>query len=113
MLPPAEIAHWKIDAALVALSGCHSAAGEALPGAGLMGLTRAWIAAGARTVVASRWSMPDEQGALFGALYRKLKSQASWDSARALRAAQLEMLHTPGWRSRPRYWGAYFTVGVE
>jgi CHAT domain-containing protein len=32
--------------------------------------------------------------------------------AEALRAAQqLEMLHAGGWRARPQYWGAYFTMG--
>ena len=113
VLPPLEIAHWRVRTELVVLSGCHSAAGAALPGTGLMGLTRAWIASGAGAVVGSRWSTPDEEGALFTAFYRRLKLQARRDPALALRAAQLEMLQSAGWRSRPHYWGAYFAVGIQ
>ena len=71
-----EIAQWPVAAELVTLSGCHSAAGVALPGAGLLGLTRAWLAAGARSVVGSLWDTPDESGALFAALYRNLSPPA-------------------------------------
>jgi CHAT domain-containing protein len=113
LLPPVEIAHWRIQAGLVVLSGCHSAAGAALPGTGLLGLTRAWLTAGARAVVSSRWNTPDENGALFSALYRNLRAQPRADPAQALRAAQLDMIHSAGWRARPRYWGAYFMVGNQ
>jgi CHAT domain-containing protein/Tfp pilus assembly protein PilF len=65
LLTPFEIAHWRIDAGLIVLSGCYSAQGAALPGTGLMGLTRAWLTAGARAVVSSRWPTPDEDGPLF------------------------------------------------
>jgi CHAT domain-containing protein len=113
VLEPLEIARWRIHTELVVLSGCHSAAGAALPGTGLLGLTRAWLAAGARTVVGSRWSTPDDDGALFTAMYRRLRSQPRRDAAGALRAAQLEMIRSAGWRSSPRYWGAYFAIGSE
>jgi len=111
LLSPAEIAHWKVDAGLVVLSGCYSAAGPALPGTGVLGLTRAWLAAGAHSVMGTRWDIPDNDGALFSAFYRNLSSRRLSDPARALRAAQLEMLRSGGPRARPRYWGAYFLVG--
>jgi CHAT domain-containing protein len=113
VLPPAQIARWKVDADVVVLSGCRSAAGAAPAATGLLGLTRAWLAAGARTVVGSWWPAPDEGGALFSAFYRRLRSQAHRDPAAALRAAQSEMIRSAGWRSRPRYWGAYFAIGSE
>ena len=113
LLTPVEIAHWKTRAELVVLSGCHSDAGRVLPGAGLLGLTRAWLTAGARTVAGSRWDTPDESGALFAALYRELRSQLTPDPALALASAQREMIRSGGWRARPRYWGAYFMVGNE
>jgi tetratricopeptide (TPR) repeat protein len=109
----AEIAHWRIRSGLIVLNGCHSAAGEVLPGAGLLGLTRAWLAAGADNVVGSRWTTLDETGALFSALYRNLRTQPGSRPAQALRAAQLEMLRAGDWRARPRYWGAYFVMGDE
>jgi CHAT domain-containing protein len=113
LLTPVEIAHWKTRAELVVLSGCHSDAGRALPGAGLLGLTRAWLTAGAHSVAGSRWDTPDESGALFAALYRELRSQPTPDPALALASAQREMIRSGGWRARPRYWGAYFMVGNE
>jgi len=111
-LQPAEIAGWRTSAKLVVLSGCNSAEGAAMPGTGLLGLNRAWLAAGARNVISSRWAVPDDSGALFAALYRNL-GPGGLPPAEALRAAQLEMLHLGGWRARPQYWGAYFAMGRE
>jgi len=111
LLTPFEIAHWRIDAGLIVLSGCYSAQGAALPGTGLMGLTRAWLTAGARAVVSSRWPTPDEDGPLFKALYRNLRTGRRADPGQALRIAQLEMIRSGGWHAQPRYWGAYFVIG--
>jgi hypothetical protein len=113
LLPPYEIAGWRTNAGLVVLSGCHSAGGAQLPGTGLLGLTRAWLMAGARSVIGSNWDTPDESGALFGALYRNLSGERGNSPAAALRAAQLEMIRSRGWRARPSYWGAYFVVGSQ
>jgi CHAT domain-containing protein/tetratricopeptide (TPR) repeat protein len=113
ILTPLEIAHWRIANALVTLSGCQSAAGQVLPGAGLMGLTRAWLMAGAGAVVASRWPVPDESGDLFTALYRHLPQAASSGPAGALAAAQVDMIRSGSWRANPRYWGAFFVVADE
>jgi CHAT domain-containing protein len=111
-LPPAEIARWHIGAQLVVLSGCNSAAGSVLPGTGLLGLNRAWLAAGAHNVIGSHWAVPDESGSLFAVLYRNLSARGL-SAAEALRAAQLEMLRSADWRARPQYWGAYFAMGKE
>jgi len=58
------------------------------------GLTRAWLAAGARAVVSSRWPTPDEDGPLFQALYRNLRTGRRADPGEALRTAQLEMIRS-------------------
>jgi CHAT domain-containing protein len=113
LLPPYEIAGWRTNAGLVVLSGCHSAEGAQLPGTGLLGLTRAWLMAGAHSVIGSNWDTPDESGALFGALYRNLSGERRGSPAAALRAAQLEMIRSGGWRAKPSYWGAYFVVGSQ
>jgi CHAT domain-containing protein len=113
LLPPYEIAGWRTGAGLVVLSGCHSAQGAQLPGTGLLGLTRAWLMAGANSVIGSNWATPDESGALFAALYRNLSGERGGSPAAALRAAQLEMIRSGGWRARPAYWGAYFVVGSQ
>lgn len=100
---------------LVVLSGCRSARGPVLPGAGLLGLTRAWLSAGARWVVASLWATPDDSGHLFVRFYTHLQSlrqEGGRAPALALRQAQAEMLASDDWRSRPDYWAAYVVIGV-
>jgi len=111
LIGPPEIAHWRVPVDLVVLSGCHSAQGPVFRGAGMLGLTRAWILAGARSVIGSHWATRDENGTLFSAFYRALREQGRLDPAEALRSAQLQMIRTGGWRARPQYWGAYFVVG--
>jgi CHAT domain-containing protein/tetratricopeptide (TPR) repeat protein len=113
LLAPEEIARWRIHTGLVVLSGCRSGAGAVLPGTGLIGLTRAWLAAGARAVIGSRWDTPDDDGTLFGVLYRTLGAQPGASPGQSLRAAQLAMIRSGGWRANPRYWGAYFVTGTD
>lgn len=113
LLTAADVAHWQVRADLVSLSGCHSAAGAALPGVGLLGLTRAFLAAGAGAVVSSLWDTPDQNGPLFSALYRSLSAGRPVDPARALNSAQREMIRAGGWFGQPRYWGAYFLVAND
>jgi CHAT domain-containing protein len=117
LFSPLEIAHQRLAPRLVVLSGCGSAQGEILPGVGLMGLTRAWLAAGASTVVATRWPTPDDSGELLLRFYGQLQP---WTGDRpgsrpavALQRAQVEVLESASWRSSPHYWAAYFAVGRE
>ena len=110
VLTPFEISRWRIQAGLVVLSGCHSAAGAPLPGEGALGLPRAWLAAGAEAVVGSLWNTPDDDGALFAELYGNLRVLGRLDAGRALRQAQLNMVRSGGRLARPAYWGAYFVV---
>ena len=110
-LSPLEITRTKVPPALVVLSGCSSGRGDAIPGSGLMGLTRAWLAAGARAVVASHWPTPDDRGALFIDFYKYFKETPDAGPAVALQRAQLDMLHAGGWRADPQYWATYFVSG--
>jgi CHAT domain-containing protein len=110
LLTGRDIYSLRLPGSLVVLSGCSSAAGRSLPGAGLLGLTRAFLAAGASSVVASHWPTPDDSGVLFASFYRNLRDRQSGTPsgpAKALRAAQLEMLHSSSWRAAPRYWAAF------
>src|SRR5262249_7773196 len=81
LVSPVEIAGCRTDAGLVGLSGCNSAAGQVLPGTGPLGLTRAWLTAGARAVIASNWPTLDTTGALFHSLYRHLGAQPNPEPA--------------------------------
>jgi hypothetical protein len=95
-----------IDArgAIVAMTGCASGVGEIEPGAGLLGLTRAWQLAGARAVIATGWPVSDTSDGLFEVFYRNLRTTSP---AEAMRRSQVEMIHSGSWRSSPSYWAAY------
>ena len=118
LLSTSDVAHLRVDEALVVLSGCHSAAGSALPGSGLIGLVRAWLMSGAAAVVASLWPTPDDRGVIFESFYRELRRGTGLpgrspiqSAAEALRLAQLEMLRTNSWRAQPKYWATYLITG--
>jgi CHAT domain-containing protein len=111
MLSPLEITRFKFNAGVVVLSGCSSGRADVLPASGLMGLTRAWLAGGARAVVASHWPTPDDSGPLFVAFYKHLHQTPDAGPAAALQGAQRDILRAGGWRSNPQYWATYFVVG--
>ena len=111
---PAEIAAYTLSPSLVVLNGCHSGQGEALPGAGLMGLTRAWIGAGARAVLATRWDIPDEAGArMMVEFYRTFRAYPERGPDFALQQAQLRLLKNRQAGNTVAVWGAYFVLGRE
>lgn len=115
LLGPDAIRRLRPAPALVVLNGCRTAVAPALPGAGLLGLTRAWLLAGARAVVATLWQVPDEEGDLFVSFYRhltRLERHGSRAPALALREAQRDMLSRTDWRADPHYWAGYVVTGV-
>jgi CHAT domain-containing protein len=111
---PAEIAAYTLTPSLVVLNGCHSAQGEALPSVGLMGLTRAWLGAGARSVLATRWDIPDDAGEdIMVDFYRTFRAQPDRGPAFALQQAQGAFLRSHPGGNATQVWGAYFVLGRE
>jgi CHAT domain-containing protein len=113
LLSPLEITRFKIDAGIVVLSGCSSGSADALPGSGLMGLTRAWLAASAHAVVASHWPTLDDSGTLFVRFYKHLRENPDAGPATALQEAQRDLRRAGGWRSDPQYWATYFVIADQ
>ena len=114
----------RLDADLVVLSACETGIGEIRGGEGIIGLTRAFQYAGARSVLASLWQVEDEATAeLMQRFYRHLRSGKAKDEA--LRAAQLELIRSPlrvpdgrGGRTErnaaaPYFWAALQLVGDD
>ena len=83
---------------LAVLSACETGLGEVAGGEGLLGLQRAFQVAGARSVVASLWTIGDEPTrALMSRFYENLWRKGQ-PPAEALREAQLSMLRGSLWR---------------
>jgi len=103
----------RLDADLVVLSACETALGKEVAGEGLIGLTRAFHYAGARSVLASLWSVGDRSTAdLMARFATGLRDGLAKDEA--LRQAQLELLSGPGSgsdHSHPFYWAAFQLYG--
>ena len=107
LLGPREILARSISADLVVMNGCHSAQGEAVPSSGRMGLTRAWIGAGAGGVLATQWDISDDDAeALMSNFYTLLKNSPEHGVAEALRQSQLSALRSSG-RELTRWAGYY------
>lgn len=95
---------------LVVLSACQTGLGK-ITGDGVIGLSRAFLAAGARTVVVSLWSVSDAATrALMEAFYDRYLEDG--DKAAALRHAMRTVRQTPGWEP-PRFWAPFVVVGAE
>jgi len=104
-----DIYQLKLAADLTVLSSCESATGKNLESEGIIGLPRAFLYAGAKTVIASSWKVDDEATArLMSALYTRIRNGEGPGSA--LRGAQLEMLHDARF-SKPYYWAAFSVQG--
>jgi CHAT domain-containing protein len=107
LLTAEDIAALRMDAELVVLSACHSAGAEAEKGAGVLGLTRAWLTAGARQVVSTLWPVGDESTAFFSAFYGRLAKREAGSASGALREAQLACIRGGGAGAEPRNWAGY------
>ncbi len=93
---------------LLTLSACQTAAGDERAALGLAGLA---VKAGARSVLATLWSVQDESTALLmGEFYSQLASGSAITKARALQLAQLKVLHDPRF-DHPGYWAPYLIIG--
>ena len=106
-----EIFHLKMNADLVVLSACETALGKEVRGEGMVGLTRAFFYAGARSVVASLWMVNDQSTALLMEDFygQYLKGE---DASTSLRKAKLGLLRGTDSRFRhPFFWAPFVLMG--
>jgi CHAT domain-containing protein len=108
-----EIARLELTRApVVVLAACSTATGTAYQLEGTTSLSRAFLLAGASSVVGSLWGIEDDASeAFFIRFHGRL---AAGDApAEALRAAQLELLRSADGRLKaPRTWAAFQLIGA-
>jgi CHAT domain-containing protein/tetratricopeptide (TPR) repeat protein len=103
-----EIGALRLLADLVVLSACQTARGNLKRGEGVMGLSRCFFRAGARSVVASLWPIEDRASAIFmKGLYAALVGGKT--KAQALRTAKLSVIGSE--LAHPFYWAGFILSG--
>jgi tetratricopeptide (TPR) repeat protein len=104
-----DIVQHRLNANLVTISACNGAGTRAYSGEGLVGLSWAFLRAGAHNVIGALWEVSDASTPqLMDAFYRELF--AGKDPATALRNAKLTLLHSPDSDSvfrKPFYWAPF------
>lgn len=95
-----------IRAELVTVSTCRSAGERAYSGEGLVGLSWAFVGAGAHNVIGALWDVSDiSTPQLMDELYGELKKGTPPDAA--LRNAKLTLLHSSNSFRKPFYWAPF------
>src|SRR6201991_3089793 len=106
-----EVFNLRLGSPLVMLSACETGLGKEKRGEGVMGLTRAFMYAGAPTVGVSLWSVADKSTAeLMTDFYRRMLTGTGGPASAALRGAQLAMISGKKY-SAPFYWAPFVLVG--
>jgi CHAT domain-containing protein len=106
-LTAADVMALDLNDLLVTLSVCESGRSDGLRGDEILGLTRAFLGAGARALIVTLWLIEDEVTAdVMACLYEQLGQGA--DHTAALRTAQLVLKEK---RPHPYYWAPFIVIG--
>ena len=100
----------KLTARLVVLSCCHSGQGPVAP-EGVVGMARAFLFAGARSVLATLWAIDDEATMMFmKSFYQQLRNGES--ASVALQKAMKSLRDSQDY-SAPKYWAPFVLMGDD
>jgi CHAT domain-containing protein len=105
-----EISRSRLNADLIVLSACQTGTGRLEGQEGIMSLARAFLIAGARSVVASLWQVDDRSTATLMSLFYEHLA-AGLDVRGALRVAQLDFVKEFGDKAQPYYWAGFEVIG--
>ena len=111
LLVVSEISRLDLDWDLVVVSACQTGRGKLLSGEGVIGLSRAFLIAGARSVIVSLWNVSDiSTGQLMKSFYQQVTGAMS--NAAALRWAKLQMIGGDKVTRHPYYWSSFVMIGT-
>ena len=111
LLQMSDVRGANLRARLVILSCCHSGRGRILKGEGVVGIARAFLASGARSVLISLWAIDDEATMVFmKSFYQHLKEGKT---ASAAIHQTMEFLRESEKFSEMRYWAPFQLLGDD
>jgi len=101
-----DIMQHPIDARLVTISACYGSGTRSYAGEGLVGLSWAFLRAGAHNVIGALWEVSDDSTPrLMDSLYQGLEDGQA--PAVALRNAKLGLLHSQSRFNAPFFWAPF------
>ena len=101
-----DIMRHPIDARLVTISACYGSGTRSYAGEGLVGLSWAFLRAGAHNVIGALWDVSDDSTPrLMDTLYQDLEGGQA--PAAALRNAKLDLLHSQSRFRKPFFWAPF------
>lgn len=110
MLTVKDIFSMNIKANLLVLSACETGFNEQKPGDELIGLTRAFLYSGTKSIMVSLWRVNVVSTLkLMESFYKKIKNE-KMSKAEALQKAQIEMMRDEQY-FHPYYWAPFILIG--
>jgi outer membrane protein OmpA-like peptidoglycan-associated protein len=111
---PSEVAHLKLDADMVVLSACNTAAGDKPGAEALSGLARAFFYAGARSLIVSHWPVESDAAVkLMTSTFAAMGKDSKLTPSQALTKSMLAMIDDPNDpdAANPSFWAPFVVVG--
>ena len=110
-----DIAGLKIRAKLVVLSTCYSARGKVMSGEGVVGIARAFLGSGARSVLMSLWPVRDEATRTFMHIFYTYLALDRMSASEALHRTQKDMRSTSKWTGfkDEQDWASFTLLGDD
>ena len=112
LLTMKDIAEVRIRAKLVVLSCCHSASGKILTAEGVVGIARAFLGSGARSVVVSLWAVDDDATKAFMNVFYKCLVREKLSASEALQQAMRKMRESTLYND-VKYWAPFVLLGDD
>ena len=111
ILKMSDVQAANLRASLVVLSYCHSGRGRIFKGEGVVGIARAFLAAGARSVLVALWAIDDKATMVFmKSFYQHLKEGKT---ASAAVQQSMKFLRESKEFSETRYWAPFQLIGDD
>jgi CHAT domain-containing protein len=105
-----DIYNLELESDMIVLSACQTALGKDVRGEGLIGVSRGFLYAGSKRIIASLWKVDDAATAEFMKRFYRNYLQEEMPASKALQQTKIEMKNIKRYSS-PYYWSAFTLLG--